>query len=113
MSQLQLHFTGKERKQKGIEKALANANKTYDNWAEIAFNFLMDFASKKTFFMAEDVRNEAEKTKKVPVPPSKRAWGGIFQRAAREGIILKNGFKQVTNPKAHQANAAVWQSLLV
>jgi hypothetical protein len=48
----------------------------------------------------------------VPDPPSLRTWGAVLLTGARKGWIKRVGYIQVENPKAHKANAALWESLI-
>ncbi len=48
----------------------------------------------------------------VPEPPSLRAWGAVLLSAAKRGWIRQVGYVHVDNPKAHKANAALWESCL-
>ena len=106
-------FTGTELRDRGIEKAINHANGELENWSEEAYGFLKNFieASKQSHvntFMTEHARSES-KYFNIPDPPSSRAWGGIILRAAREGLIRKVGFREVSNPKAHCTPATVWE----
>ena len=100
--------TGTELRDKGISSALDHAELAHENWGDQAYAFLKKYARTHRQFMAEDVRQASEGI--VPEPPSKRAWGGIIVRGKIAGIIERIGYGQVNNPKAHRANAAVWQS---
>ena len=104
--------TGQQLKLAGMLHAVDHANQCVENWSEVAYNFLQKYAKKNQTFLAEEVRNLAEESGEVPYPPSKRAWGGIFNRAKGQGLIKSLGVKQVTNPKAHQAYATHWGSLI-
>lgn len=98
--------TGKELRDEGMARSLDNATKDNPEWAEMAFSALLSFAEGYGKpFMAEEVRVWACW---IPNPKSKRAWGAIFSKAARKGIIRKIGYGQVMNPKAHCANACMW-----
>jgi hypothetical protein len=95
-------------KTKGIEQAVNNADRKNQGWSDLAFKFLVWFLPTQTStFMAEDIRIAS--LGKVPIPPSDRAWGAIILRASKAGLIKFVGYGKVTNPKAHSANAAVWQ----
>jgi|TARA_R110000764_G_scaffold50754_4_gene111483 hypothetical protein len=94
-------------KNKGINAAVDNANKTIKGWSQMAANFLIDYMESNDEFMAEDVRLASRGI--VPEPPSKRAWGSIFSVAAKNNIIKRIGYNTVKNPKAHGTPASVWQ----
>lgn len=98
--------TGETLRDKGIEKAIDYANKTYTCWSEQAFDFLLRYIQTVKEFMTEDMRKASVGI--VPTPPSLRAWGGVIMRATKAGLIKKTGFKSVVNKKAHCANAGVW-----
>lgn len=107
MEQLKLSlFSGPQLRDQGIKKALDNANSHHDKWSEIAYRFLTDYIRTRSEFMVEEIRQASEGT--VPEPPSRRAWGGIVVRAAKNGVIKRCGFRNVTNPKAHSTPATLW-----
>lgn len=100
---------GKLLRDTGIYRAITHADNTYDDWSEKAYMALKDFlkASNGKPFMCEDIREFASDY--LPEPPNNRAWGSIITRAKRNGIIKHCGFGQVTNPRAHRANASMWK----
>lgn len=106
-----MNLQGKELRDLGIHRAVTHANKEYDDWSDKAYTTLKDFlrlANGKPF-MCEDVREYASIY--LPEPPNNRAWGSIIVRARKDGIIKHHGFSQVTNPKAHRANASLWKGV--
>lgn len=99
--------TGQELAEKGIKQAVTNANRKHDGWSQKAFELLRIYLlTKNTPFLCEDFRAWCEG--KLPNPPSKRAFGGIIQRAAKEGVIKRVAYQSVSNPKAHCAMASAW-----
>jgi hypothetical protein len=98
---------GTELRDKGIKKALDNANNTHDKWSDKAYNFLLKYIKYQYEFMTEDVRVASEKA--IPKPPSNRAWGSVILRASRSGLINRVGFANVKNAKAHKTPASVWR----
>ena len=98
---------GSQLRDKGIKKALDNADNTHDKWSEKAYKFLIKYIKSQYDFMTEDVRIASEK--EIPLPPSNRAWGGIILRASRAGLISRVGFSNVKNAKAHKTPASVWR----
>ena len=107
MNQLDL-FQGRKNRDQGIKQAEDHANQ-YENWSVKAYTFLLYYIQQKKEFMTEEMR-EASKGS-VPDPPSARAWGGIIVRAVKNGLIKRKGYGQVKNPKAHRANASVWETV--
>ncbi|HYN54374.1 MAG TPA: hypothetical protein VES38_06690 [Methylotenera sp.] len=102
-------FTSAELKQGGITVAIDHANLKHEGWGESAYQMLKRFiASFDGKFMCEQVRQFAEDNG-LPKAPSSRAWGAIILRASKKDKLIKHvGFGQVTNPKAHHANASMW-----
>lgn len=105
-------FTGQELKQGGIQVALDNANMHHEGWADDAHAALVQFLTwHKTPFLCETFRVYAEEECGLPSPPHARAYGGVMLRAKHEGLITHAGITQVKNPKAHCANASLWQKV--
>jgi len=98
---------GGELRDIGIKTALDNADSTHDKWSDRAYIFLLNYIKSHREFMTEDVRVASEK--EIPIPPSKRAWGGIVLRASKAGLIERIGFSNVKNIKAHRTPATVWR----
>ena len=110
-SQSVLDFeAARRRRDEGIQRAVDNANIKIPRWADTAFSFLVDHSRANASFTAEDVRIEAEKADAVPPPPDKSAWGGVFQRASRAGLITRIGFVTARDPKVHCNNISLWRS---
>lgn len=90
MEQTALDFTAaRARRDVGMQRAVDHADRVTDGWREIARAHVEEFARKHSTFLAEDVIAAA---RDVPEPPTRKAWGAVIQRAAREGIIEKIGF---------------------
>lgn len=111
---LQLTFFDKLEtpKEIGIQQAVEHANRIMPDWSENAYRYLESYIvlhKRHHRFMTEDVRRAAELSLKVPIPPSKRAWGAIILRACKSGIIKKVGHDKVKNTNAHSAFASVWE----
>ena len=98
---------GSQLRDKGIKKAIDNANDTHEKWSDKAYKFLVGYIKSHQEFMTEDLRLDSEK--EIPKPPSNRAWGGIILRAVRAGLIHRVGFSNVKNVKAHRTPATVWR----
>lgn len=62
-------------------------------WSDSALVILRAYCKGRSgeHFMAEDVVAYA-KSVGLPDPPDRRAWGAVFQRAKREGVIVPDGF---------------------
>lgn len=102
--------TGPQLRDIGIQKAVEHADAVCDKWSDKAYEVLKKYLARFEsghHFMGEQVRLFAD-TEGLPKPLSLRAWGGVMQRAAKEGLIKQNGTAKVNNPLAHCANAAKW-----
>ena len=113
MNQFALDFTkaatGRELRDLGMQQATTNADRAVLGWSEMAYGYLLEWlAYHAEAFTGEQVREFAMQ-RGCQEPTHKRAWGGVMMRAARERKIHKIGTAQVTNPKAHMANAALWR----
>lgn len=100
-------FSGERLRDIGITMAGVNADRVSENWTDKAYRFLLSYMAKNKEFMAEDVRGAS--TGIIEDPPSKRAWGGIFVRAVKAGLIRRKGFQNVKNSKAHCTPATLWE----
>jgi hypothetical protein len=99
--------TGQQLRDEGMQKAEDNANQKTPEWSWYAYKFLLSFIRNHNTFMVEEVRESAKGI--IPEPPSKRAWGGIVVRAAKNGFIERAGYGKVKNPKAHCTPATLWR----
>lgn len=79
------------RRDLGIERAEAHADRVHADWTAEAFRALGEFLGYRlTPFLAEEFVTWAET--RVPPPPDPRAWGGPIRRAARAGLIRRIGY---------------------
>lgn len=103
-------MNGNELKNQGMQLALFNADKKTSGWSQMALDALIEYIKKypHTSFQAEDIRTWA-KHNGLPDPPSKRAWGAVIVMAKNKELIRFDGYRRVTNPKAHRTPAAVWR----
>lgn len=86
--QLAIDFV-RARRDDGITRAGEHAG---DLWKKGARGYLLEYCAYSSApFMAEDVRGYAEE-RSFAKPPDGRAWGAVFQAAAREGLIRKVGY---------------------
>lgn len=101
-------FNGSELKDAGMAVAINHADMVNAGWSDDAYEVLRKYLrSHIGNFMCEHVRQFARECL-LPDAPTSRSWGAIIVRAAKEKLIVQVGFAKVTNPRAHQATAAVW-----
>lgn len=98
----------------GIQQAAEHAEEASPNWGDRAFEVLRMFAAAKrasgSSFTSEDVRNSILGAH-LPQPPHLRAWGSVFQRAARAGLIVKAGIVESRAAHCHCAFVATWKAV--
>src|SRR4051812_29537975 len=82
------------RRDDGMARAVEHADAVAPSWSERALRSLMEFKlynPAADSFMAEEVRKWSE-LNGLAAPPDGRAWGAVFQRAARAGHIVRLGY---------------------
>lgn len=57
-----------------------------EEWKHGAYTFLCQYAREHDVFSGENV-SDAHIAEGLPQPTNLRAWGGLYQRAQREGVI--------------------------
>lgn len=88
MEQLSIDLAA-ARRDLGIERS---GNHAGEAWKRRARGYLLEYvATHAGSFMAEDVREFAEQ-RGLDHPPDERAWGSVMQSAARERLIVKDGY---------------------
>lgn len=106
--QQEINFTGQQLKEIGMQRASDKAEKENPGWNEAAYEMLKQFLEIRFHpFLMEDFRAYAEPSG-LPSPPTGRAYGSVAVKAAKNGLMRRIGYTQVTNPIAHRANASVW-----
>ena len=97
----------------GIARAAAHADREIPQWSELAFEFITRYCAahgKGHEFHGEALRQCAERTGLVPEPPDARAYGSVFRRAARAGLIRKTG-RYVLAKSSNLSPKPVWEVL--
>jgi hypothetical protein len=103
MTQLDLDFV-KTRRDDGIARAAEHSG---DDWQDAAFQCVASYARTHAEFLTEDARLEA---RQLPPPPDGRAWGAVMQRARREKIIERIGYKPAKS--SNLSPKPLWKSLI-
>ena len=98
----------------GIKHAADHAEAVIPSWGDMAYEALRIYAAGKrrsgAAFTSEDVRGSIAAAA-VPAPPHLRSWGAVFQRAAREGLIVKSGVVASRAAHCHCAYVAAWKAV--
>lgn len=88
---------------KRMQTAADNADQRAPGWSDLALQFLRDcvlargsLPPAEMAFTAEDVRRAARRCY-FPDPPDARAWGAVFRRAQRDGLIKPAGMQLTGN----------------
>ena len=95
----------------GMARALDRAERDTPDWADTAYKFLEQYAARNREFPGFFVTAASELDKSFPVPSNERAWGGIYRRAQKDGIIIKIA-QRMKHPKRHGSEAIVYRSLV-
>ena len=102
--------TAARRRDSGITRAAEHADSDTPGWTKIAYEFLEACAGVRQHpFLAEDVLEMAAAAH-LPPPPDSRAWGAIFRRAARKGVIAKAGYAPAKTSNC--SPKVLWRSLV-
>lgn len=100
-----LESARQERDQK-MQQALDHAEAETRAWGELALAYLRWYAERHDRFPGWFVTQTAGLS--VPTPPTPKAWGAIFTKAARDGLIRKDGYTQ--DPNRHANPCPIWAS---
>lgn len=90
----------------GIARAAHKTERADPEWANDAYRLLIGFNCAR--FMAEEFREWAY-AHGLRKPASERAWGGVYQRARREGLLIPDGFGTLRTPGQHQCPGRIWR----
>lgn len=93
----------------GMARAIRHAEQDYPGWKDVAFRFLHNYALTHLHFISEDV-SDASRAWGMVQPPTDRAWGSVYQRAQREGIIVQDGAGR--SRRRHASICVQWKSLV-
>lgn len=108
MTQMGLDFTaGESLKEMGMSSVLASADAANFNWTDYALSLLEYFAKSVRQFSSDEFR--AHFVNHLPEPPHPNAFGALFNRAAKAGIIRHVGYIKSVRASAHRRVVGVWQ----
>lgn len=97
----------RDKRDEGMQRAAEHADAVHDNWTVVAYSFLLSFARRNEFFISEEVSG-ASKEALLPQPPSDRAWGSVYTKARKSGIIVQDGFGR--SARRHASICPRWRS---
>lgn len=90
----------------GMATAGEHAEKVSPGWLDDAYAALKEYARTHQRFTSYDFRRAGM----IESPTTDKAFGPVFQRAARAGLILKWGY--ASHPERHLSPTVVWVSNL-
>jgi hypothetical protein len=94
----------------GMRRAIDHAQDLCFDWPERAYAFLEAYARHNAEFISEDVSDAAHANPRFPTPPTDRAWGAIYRKAANAGLIEQCGAGR--SRRRHASICPKWRSLV-
>lgn len=92
-----------------MARALDKADRAVTGWPDLAYAFLELHARRHQYFISEDV-SDASKAEQLEQPPTDRAWGSIYTKAAKAGLIVQDGSGR--SRRRHASICPRWRSLI-
>ena len=92
-----------------MQQALDHAERVQPAWGEIAYTALVDYASARHVFNSYTFRKWFH-AMGYAAPPTDKAFGAIFSKAARNGVIERIGYDP--HPERHASPTPRWRSLV-
>lgn len=89
-----------------ISATAAKADREYEGWTTLAYAYLKAYIRKHPEFWSWELR-DAMKAEGYAMPSELRAWGAVYKRAQREGLIRK-GEQVKRDPHRHGTMTAGW-----
>ena len=108
--QLASYFIPEESKMsKAIRLSEDKQNKIVNNWSDNAIKLLTVYCITVKDFIAEDFRKYAE-ANGLEQPREPRAYGGLFVRAKKIGLIESTGqYRKMKSEQSHSCPKMVWK----
>ena len=95
--------------QRGIDQAVAAADRSIAGWSDCAFDFIRLWAAANSGkrVIGHDIV-QASIAAGITQPPNSKAWGGPIQRAARVGWLKRVG--HADDPNRHGNPVPLWEA---
>lgn len=111
MIQAAIDFEAARRaRDEGMSRAQAHAEADVPGWSDTAYGFLLAYARVHERFISEDVSGASKARRDFPQPPTDRAWGPVYRRAVRDGVIVQDGAGR--SARRHASICPRWRSLV-
>jgi hypothetical protein len=95
----------------GMTRAVEHADAVVPDWSDEAFDYVKSYLGglrQGDQLIAPDVRHWAHSNGLVK-PPSARAWGQVIKRAAKEGLIARDGHTDYGDQYMHTQAIKRWR----
>ncbi len=89
-----------------ITATAQKADREYEGWTTLAYAYLRRYIQSHPEFWSWELR-EAMASDGYAMPSELRAWGAVYKRAQREGLIRKSD-KVKRDPTRHGTMTAGW-----
>jgi hypothetical protein len=99
--------TARAERDAGMEAAAAGAEAQCEGWGDLALEWLRKYALEHASFISEEATDAARLWGLVE-PSNSKAWGPVFKKAAKEGIIKRDGYGNST--RRHCSPTPRWRS---
>ena len=110
MNQLCIDFAAaRAARDQGMHQALDHAAQNDDTWPDMAYAFLCRYARSHEFFEGRHV-TEAARLCGCDAPTTGRAWGSLYVKAQKDGVMVKAGAGR--NPHRHNSICERYRSLV-
>lgn len=95
----------------GMGQAIDHADRVSPGWSDLAYDYLIVYCLTHSEFKSEDVSGSTKGDPFFPQPPTDRAWGAIYRRALKDGVIAHNGTAR--SELRHNTICPYWRSLIL
>lgn len=105
MNQIAIDFSAPRiQRDIGIAQAIEHAERVSPEWKDRAYSALKQFCMTHERFTSYDFR----KSGLIVSPTTDKAFGAVFQRAAKAGLIANVGYEK--HPERHLSPTVLWAS---
>jgi hypothetical protein len=94
----------------GMNRVAANNEALHKGWQDLASAFLESYARRHPHFFPHELTEAFAKSGNVQ-PHDERAWGAVYQRAAKAKRIVRSR-QSAPHPKRHGVVVFGWDSLI-
>jgi hypothetical protein len=99
--------TGAELRDAGVAAAARAQDKADPVWKELAYAALLRVAERQAWVHRDDVAAECGLS-----PHSANAWGAVWLKAVRQGVLVDRGrSRRTADPRKHAHKYTLWYSM--